>query len=237
MKKTQKPLTPEVVEETTALTIQTKKCVPKAKGKTPGQRINYLHKLSIEAGKISIAAAITAGWELTKVKQSCPFGAWLTWLHENTELSPDTAQRYMGVYAATVGAARCAAEKPVGLEVAPTADELTAASSNVEAKSLTRLYSQLKLLKRNPDHGGTREGAGRKEKKEDIAAKLDAITQSEALNWARAKVALDELDKMELDEKFAILSDEHLAEAALVLNRVMNSIARVVAARAEGSAS
>ena len=67
--------------------------MPIVKGKTAGERINNLHKLSIQAGKASIAAAIYAGWELTKVKQACPHGLWTTWLKQHTVITDETARR------------------------------------------------------------------------------------------------------------------------------------------------
>lgn len=218
--------------ETTALTVAAK--MPTIQGKTPGERINYLHRLSIETGKISIAAAIYAGWELTKVKQSAPFGSWISWLGANTILSEPTARRYMGVYAATIGAARASAEEPIALEVQPSGEELCEASANVEAKSLTGLYSQLKLLKRPEGHGGKREGAGRKPKKEDVAAKLDEVLESEVATWAIVKAAIDELVRADVEEKLQRLSDVHLAEMIQELNRIVVAAQDIISLRMDG---
>lgn len=219
-------------EKMTALTVMPK--MPVVKGKTPGERINFLHNLSIETGKVSIAAAIYAGWELTKVKQSCPFGSWISWLGSNTILTERTAQRYMGVYAATIGAARASAEEPIALEVQPSGEELCEASANVEAKSLTGLYSQLKLLKRPEGHGGKREGAGRKPKKEDVAAKLDEVLESEVATWAIVKAAIDALVRTDVEEKLQRLSDVHLAEMIQELNRIVGAAQDIISLRMDG---
>ena len=219
-------------EKMTALTVMPK--MPVVKGKTPGERINFLHNLSIETGKVSIAAAIYAGWELTKVKQACPFGSWLAWLRSHTILSRPTADRYMGVYAATIGAARASAEEPIALEVQPSGEELCEASANVEAKSLTGLYSQLKLLKRPEGHGGKREGAGRKPKKEDVAAKLDEVLESEVATWAIVKAAIDELVRADVEEKLQRLSDVHLAEMIQELNRIVVAAQDIISLRMDG---
>ena len=73
------PIEPESVHEPTALTVKSTR-MPKIKGKTPGQRINFLHRLSVASGKLSIAAGIMAGWELSRAKAKCDHGQWLAWL-------------------------------------------------------------------------------------------------------------------------------------------------------------
>ena len=146
--------------EPTALTIAAR--LPKIKGKTPGERINFLHHLSVASGKLSIVAGILAGWELARVRSACDHGAWLAWLKANTSLSAQTARNYIAVYASTLGAARAALPDPVPLGTQPTNAELQAAAANANATSITGLYRQLQLLRRIANHGGAREGAGRK---------------------------------------------------------------------------
>ena len=140
--------------------------MPRIKGKTPGERINFLHQLSVASGKLSIAAAILAGWELLQIHGAIPHGEWLSWLQKHTALSEATARRYMAVYSSTLGVARAALPKPKPPTEAPSQEELQEACANVEASSITGLYQQLQLLKRNANHGGAREGAGRKAKAE-----------------------------------------------------------------------
>lgn len=204
---------PEIVEES-ALTVTFR--MPKVKGKTTGARINFLHKLSVSSGKVSIAAGILAGWELSRARAACDHGQWLTWLENNTEISDRTARNYMEVYAKTLGAARAALPSPVPAETPPSAKEIAAASANVEAKSLSALYAQLRLLKRSENHGGAREGAGRKPKSsggvEDVAAQLDAVANNPELLWASAKGALETLTKLDTERDFLRrLQDERLA--------------------------
>ena len=207
------------------------------KGKTPGARINEWHKLAVVSGKASIAASIMAGWELAQARAACDHGQWLAWLQKNTALSDETARRYLTVFAQTVGAARAALPKPVPLEVQPTMAELEGACADVEAKSLTALYGQLRLLKRNPKHGGFRKGAGRHRNpdpgsEEAVAAELDDAVQTSAILWAAVRGALDELVRLDAEENFlSHLPDDHLSEAAAVLSDLARKAGEILKSR------
>ena len=211
------PIEPEIVGEPTALTVKSTR-MPKIKGKTPGQRINFLHRLSVASGKLSIAAGIMAGWELARAKAKCDHGQWLAWLDANTDISPMTATRYMSVYAETIGAARAALPDPASQDVAPSPAELNEAAANVDAPTLNGLYKQLRILKNNPDHGGRRENAGRHKKGEDVAAELKAVAEHESVIWASAKGSLDNLVQLDAGrDMFHRLSGDHLATVAGLL--------------------
>lgn len=228
-----KTLVPEVIEPT-ALTVKTSR-MPAIKGKTPGQRINFLHRLSVASGKLSIAAGIMAGWELRMVKDKLEHGQWLDWLAANTDISPRTATNYMSVYSQTIGAARAALAEPVPLETRPSLAELNEAAANVDAPTLNSLYKQLKILKGNPDHGGKRKGAGRKTKGEDVAAELDAVTQSEAVLWASAKSSLDNLVQLDAErDVMHRLSDDHLATVVSILGDLSKKAASAFKQRLPG---
>lgn len=232
--KPSKALEPEIVEPT-ALSVKPTK-MPKIRGRTPGERINFLHKLSLESGKLSIAAGIMAGWELTRARGCCDHGQWLTWLNHNTTISSDTATRYMSVYAATVGAARAALPEPVSVDVQPSAAELNEATANADAKSITGLYAQLKILKRNANHGGKRKGAGRKPEEEQdgeaLAEALDEISTMETLLWTEIKGALDLIVKRDAEKDvFRRLSEEHLDEVSKTLSDLADKASQAFAAR------
>ena len=218
MKKTiPAPIEPEIVEPT-ALTVKSTR-MPKIKGKTPGERINFLHRLSVASGKLSIAAGIMAGWELIRAKAKCDHGQWLAWLAANTDITPRTAQNYMSVYSMTVGAARAALPEPIAQDVTPSPAELNEAAANVDVPTLNGLYKQLKILKGNPDHGGARENAGRKAKgAAEVAAELKAVVENESVIWAAAKGALDTLTRLDSERGvFQRLSGDHLATVAGLL--------------------
>lgn len=235
---------PEIVEET-ALTVSIR--LPRIKGKTPGARINFLHRLSVSSGKLSIAAGIMAGWELSRARAACDHGQWITWLENNTEISRATAQNYMEVYAKTLGAARAALPSPVPAETPPSAKEIAAASANVEARSLSALYAQLRLLKRSDNHGGDRREAaaangnkvGRPKKNggeegqaEAEAAELDAIANNPALLYAAIRGPLDEMWKLHRErDVFARLGLEELAAVQSVLRDLADAATAALEAR------
>lgn len=227
---------PEVVEPT-ALTVKSTR-MPRIKGKTPGQRINFLHKLSVASGKLSIAAGIMAGWELSRAKEKCEHGQWLKWLAANTEISPMTASRYMDVYKATLGEARAALPEPIPADVAPTPAELNEAAANVDAPTLNGLYSQLKILKHNDDHGGKREGAGRKPKSkgeaEEVSAQLDAVVNSPALLIASIREPLSTVYKTWRErDVFARIDLKDLCQVAATLNELASAATAALKSRSK----
>lgn len=122
-------------------------------------------------GRLSLAHAITAGWLLYTQKIHTRYGLWQAWCRDELGVSQKTADRYIGLFAATVGAARekdgIPFENPVGER------ELEFATYGMEDKSATGAMVELGIVRRNPDHGGAREGAGRPAANPDPAA--DAV--------------------------------------------------------------
>ena len=232
----EKPTTPEVIEPT-ALTVKATR-MPAIKGKTPGQRINFLHKLSVASGKLSIAAGIMAGWELSRAKGKCEHGLWMNWLAANTEISPTTASRYILVYKETLGKTRAALPEPISEDVAPTAAELNEAAANVDAPTLNGLYSQLKILKHSDNHGGAGRGQGRKPKSKDeaeeVSAQLDAVVNSPALLIAsiREPIATVYMAWRERDV-FARIDLKDLGQVAATLKELANAANDALKARSK----
>ena len=229
------PVEPEIVDEPTALTVKPAR-MPKIKGKTPGQRINFLHRLSVASGKLSIAAGIMAGWELTRAKEKCDHGQWLAWLNANTDITPRTAQNYMTVYSMTVGAARAALPEPIAQDVAPSPAELNEAATNVDAPTLNGLYKQLKILKANADHGGARPGAGRKSKGDAEVAAEKAASEASIRAELSAEEGRDLVQKLAgwalgADDGFGALSDGELARAVKTLKQVLARAEEIQSAR------
>ena len=228
------PIGPEIVEPT-ALTVKSTR-IPKIKGKTPGQRINFLHRLSVASGKLSVAAGIMAGWELTRAKAKCDHGQWLAWLDANTDISPMTATRYMSVYSMTVGAARAALPEPASQDVAPSPAELNEAAANVDAPTLNGLYKQLRILKGNPDHGGRREGAGRHKKDDAEVAAEEAASSAAVRAELSAEEGRDLVAKLAgwalgADDGFGTLPDGELARAVKTLKQVLARAEEIKSAR------
>ena len=235
-----KPIEPEVVEQT-ALTVTIGSIEFPAGVESLGDKANFLHAYSVEAGKRSTAAAILAGWVLSVARESCAHGMWYSWLEKNVAFSKRTADNYMSLFAQTVGAARVALRRPVALSVMPTMKELEAAAHDVDGKSLSALYKSTRLMAVNPDHGGDRREkaaknghvVGRPKKKDaDVAAELKAVTEHESVLWASAKGALDTL--VQLDSKrgvFQRLSNDHLAQVSKILADLSTKAAKAIEQR------
>ena len=168
---------------TTALTVRLNEIVFPKGVETLGQKADFLHGYSVEASKRANGAAIMAGWVLSVARETCAHGQWMAWLAQNVSFSQQTATNYMNLYARTLGKARAEARRPIALNVEPTVAELEAAAHDVDGSTLAALYKSTRIMAANPDHGGKREGAGRKKKDEDaeVAAKLDEVANSPAL--------------------------------------------------------
>lgn len=218
---------------TTALTVRACEIVFPQGVETLGEKANYLHSYSVEASKRSTGAAILAGWVLSVARSTCAYGQWNAWLKKNVSFSEQTARNYLSLYAQTLGAQRAAMRRPIALDVQPTEDELEAAAHDVDGKSLSALYKSTRLIKRDPNHGGKREGAGRKPKGDaEVAAELKAVAENEAVIWASTKGSLDNL--MQLDAKrdmFHRLSGDHLATVANLLADLSKKAADALASR------
>ena len=217
---------------TTALTVRLNEIVFPKGVETLGQKANFLHGYSVEASKRANGAAIMAGWVLSVARETCAHGQWMAWLAQNVSFSQQTATNYMNLYARTLGKARAEARRPIALNVEPTVAELEAAAHDVDGSTLAALYKSTRIMAANPDHGGKREGAGRKPKDADVAAQLDAVTKMEPVLWAAAKGHLDELRKLDVKKDFMRrLSDEHLATVSELLSELAKKASELLVGR------
>ena len=217
---------------TTALTVRLNEIVFPKGVETLGQKANFLHGYSVEASKRANGAAIMAGWVLSVARSTCAHGQWMAWLAQNVSFSNATATNYMNLYARTLGKARAEARRPIALNVEPTVAELEAAAHDVDGSTLAALYKSTRIMAANPDHGGKREGAGRKAKDADVAAQLDAVTKMEPVLWAAAKGHLDELRKLDVKKDFMRrLSDEHLATVSELLSELAKKASELLVGR------
>ena len=226
-----KPTEPEVVEPT-ALTITIGSIEFPAGVESLGEKANFLHAYSVEAGNRSTAAAILAGWCLSVARESCAHGMWYSWLEKNVAFTRRTADNYMSLFAQTVGAARAALRRPVALSVMPTMKELEAAAHDVDGKSLSAIYKSTRLIATSDNWGGAGRGQGRKPKDADVAASLKAVTEHEAVLWASARGALDTLVQLDADrDVFRRLSDDHLSQISGILADLSTKAAKLLADR------
>ena len=190
----------------------------------PSERINYHVAMGQQHGRLALAHLLCAGWELARQKQTMGYGAWAAWCGRNLEISKDTADRYIQLYAKTVGVRR--ADDRVPLERRLTRRELEEATVGMEGKTATRAMVDLGIVRRNPNHGGARPGAGRpvKDAAGDVAL--------EPALWAAARGALDGLVRLDAERDFLHrLSDDHLAAAAQALLDLSAKASRALTAR------
>lgn len=230
-----KPIEPEVVGPS-ARTVAIKSIVFPAGVETLGEKANFLHTYSIEAGKSSTAAAILAGWCLSVARESCAHGMWFAWLANNVSFSRSTADNYMKIFEKTIGKARAALRRPIPLSEPPTMAELDVAAHDLDGKCLSALYKSTRLMAKS-DWGGSRvekaaengHRVGRKPK--DVAAELKAVAEHEAVLWASARGALDTLVQLDGRDFLHRLSDEHLAQVATNLDKLAQKAAKMLLER------
>ena len=215
----------------TAVAVATQEIVlERPQGATAADRIKHDIYMSRKHSAYSLAYFARAGWQLLQEKFKIGYGGWGNWCKENLGFSHDTAERYIKFYNSTVGKWR-AAQGLADTMVAELTDKmLEAATAGLEYETGTQAMITLGIIKRNPDHGGKRAGAGRKPK--DVAAELKAVTEHEAVLWASAKGALDTLVQLDSDRDFMRrLSDDHLADAARLLADLSTKAATLLAGR------
>ena len=187
---------------------------------TPGERVRYHIGMAQHHGRQALAHLILAGWELSKQKQAIGYGGWKVWCEGNLQISQDTADRYIQFYQKTVGEARDAAAIPLAKK--PTIKELSAATVGMEDKSASRAMIDLGIIKRNPNHGGKRKGAGRPkddeaEAKEEMIA-LDEVANTHANAWSICSECLRKLEDAQRDHRVIDRLDLiELAEVSSIL--------------------
>ena len=197
----------------------------------PAERIKYHLSQAHVAASVAMRHIIEAGWELAKQKRVLGFGQWNAWCQEKLDISRFTADKYIATFHRTVGVER--ALQSVSLEAKLLKKELDAATVGMEEKTVRQAMIELGVIKAAKSWGGSREGAGRKPKGEaEVAAELKAVAKNEAVIWASAKGALDNL--VQLDAKrdmFHRLSGEHLATVSELLADLSKKAADALASR------
>ena len=186
-------------------------------------------------GRISLAHAVAAGWELACQKAQIGWGGWERWCRQELGFSKDSAERYIGLFRKTVGAAR----EAIGIadESPLTRDEVEKATAAVDATTATGAMVELGIVRRNPDHGGRREGAGRKPKDPAAEAVAAAADDDPDLNWAECGGHLKALHDFAVGEDgFGKLADDDLETAVVMLGEIEARAKALLKARREGGA-
>ena len=180
------PCAPAAADKVTALTVRMD-ALPIPEG-SPAEQANALHREFIQSAVSAKIRAVQCGWVLAAQRERIGSGQWIGWVR-NLDFSQRTAYNYITAYEGTVGAYRAQQRRPLPLSVEPTMEEIAAATAGAQEKPLAQLYRATGVVENNPNHGGAREGAGRKAEAAAAAAEsgdgLD-MGDSATLMWAEA---------------------------------------------------
>ena len=199
----------------------------------PAECINFHLGMAQHHGRVAIAHLIVAGQELAKQKQVLGYGGWNEFCKE-LSINRITADRYVKFFYKVIVERRVAG---IPFDKRVTNKELAEATVGMEGKSATRAMIDLGIIKRNPNHGGSRveqaaangHRVGRKPDdaptaEEEVIA-LDEIKDTPAAMYTlcrdplhklndlqRERHFIDRLEFVELSEVYSILKG--LFEAA-----------------------
>ena len=176
-----KPVTAVAVpaDKVTALTVRVAAlAIPEG---SPAEQANALHGEFLQNAVSAKIRAVQCGWVLAAQRERLGHGQWMSWVERNLDFSHRTVNNYITAYDNTVGAYRAQQRRPLPLSVEPTMEEIMAATANAQEKPLAALYRETGVVANNPNHGGAREGAGRKP---GALPKLTATQEAETL-WAQ----------------------------------------------------
>lgn len=142
-------------------------------------RITYYHRVTMEAGKVSIAAALMAALELYRVKNERQ-GDFVDWCKANLPFSPATAYRYLTVLEKSFGNKGLIYDLCHDTEV----NQLAAVykyTNYTNYQSLYQLYNGEGIVKKSK-LGGAGRGQGRKRKQsaEELAKHAEAVSKHAA---------------------------------------------------------
>lgn len=194
-------------------------------------RANFFHKLSREAGVVSIRAALAAGVELLQAKEELS-GGFQKWVESKCSFSVKTAYNYINLVQRTLPE-----QALPGLLAGSDSEReaaVEAAAAGADSRTLTELYDDLGIVRKTPSNlGGARPGAGRKPKHpltdEEIAAQAAALQADPKLAakeledlmaplvaWANGRAGFGALPDADLSRAAARLADlSRMASEAL----------------------
>ena len=202
-------------------------------------RILHFHQLALEAGKVSIAAALLVAIELHKVKAQHP-NDWKAWCEANlTEhgipFGYRTAHRYLQALEKTVG-------KTTNLYLLANGSDdekiqaVATYTKYTNYQSLYQIYQGEGIVAKSK-MGGAREGAGNKKKDEaeEIGANLDEAANAPSLLIAAIKGdkgPMKTLWKLHKEKDvFNRIDDETLGYAVTTLNELCKAATKALKLR------
>ena len=159
----------------------------------PAGRINYFHHLTMEAGKVSIAAALMTGLELYRIRSERR-GDYKAWIAANLPFSYATANRYTDALESTLGTGNLLYDLAHDTEVRQLG-VVYKYTNRTEYKSLYQLYYGEGIVKKSK-LGGSRvkeaEANGKKvgrPRKDDLEASLKQQEEELGAESIRQRVA------------------------------------------------
>ena len=179
-------------------------------------RVNFFHRLSREAGVVSIRAALAAGLELLAAKEELS-GGFQKWVQTKCSFGVTTAYKYMATVQRSLPEA--ALPKLLAGSDADREAAIERTAAETDSRTLTELYDDLGIVRKTPSNlGGARPGAGRKPKRalsdEEIAAQAAALQADPALAFREFTDLMDKLLAWANGRAgFAALSDANLLAA------------------------
>lgn len=201
-------------------------------------RANFFHRLSREAGMVSIRAALAAGMELLQAKEELA-GGFVEWVKHKCDFGSATAYRYIALVQKTLPEQSLPKLLSGSDAEREAAIERTAAET--DSRTLMELYDDLGIVRKTPSNlGGARPGAGRKPKHplsdEEIAAQAAALSADPEL---AARECFELLDKLVAWANgatgFAALPDKDLARATTLLGDLGFRAGSALAERKRGA--
>ena len=185
-------------------------------------RVNFFHRLSREAGVVSIRAALAAGLELLAAKEELS-GGFQKWVQTKCSFGVTTAYKYMATVQRSLPEA--ALPKLLAGSDADREAAIERTAAETDSRTLTELYDDLGIVRKTHSNlGGARPGAGRKPRhalgNEEIAAQAAALSADPKLAakeledllapliaWANGRAGFGALPDRELASARANLSD------------------------------
>ena len=217
-----KPVTPDapdanlpvLADKVTALSVRVDTlAIPDG---SPAEQANALHRDFLKSAVSAKVRAVQCGWVLSLQRERLGHGQWLGWIEANLDFAERTVRNYITAFESTVGAYRAQQRRPLPLSEAPTMEEIAAATAGTNEKPLAALYRSTGVVEGDPNHGGAREGAGRKA----ALPKLSPTQEAETL-WAQAMVVFDKPSLKDairyLGEKAATVCLDRVADLAEAL--------------------
>lgn len=192
-------------------------------------RITYYHRVTMEAGKVSIAAALMAALELYRVKNERQ-GDFIEWCKANLPFSYSTANRYLTVLEKSFGNRSLIYDLSHDTEV----NKLAAVykyTNYTNYQSLYQLYNGEGIVKKSK-MGGSRQGAGRpsKQSAEELAEQADAV--SNALTAEATRDCVAQLYVLGITQGgFGEMNDTDLKGAIDTLESVVKKAKEIIKSR------